>query len=132
MFIITAIFEYAFLMYQIHQENFFGVPPLTQSLEPMAHITFYATLHWIGATVILPCVAGHLMLFWPARVRFDPLSASIIRLASNYLWFFPTMQVVISESVRVHSLDVLGPELRMVSAAVTLAFAFADALKAKA
>lgn len=131
-FIVTAFLEFASIIYNIHFNNFFGVPPLTQSFEPIARATTFATGNWALATVLVPFLAGYLVSFSPAQGSFDPLSASILRLAANYVWVFPNMAFLNVEKIvptkSVETLDVLGVKWRLVSAAVTLAFAFSEAI----
>jgi hypothetical protein len=94
-------------------------------------------LHWAVPTLIIPAFAGSVISFNPANTRssaetssatpiapFDPLTASIIRLAAQvgYPYAF------IASRTELVGLDVLGSNWRVLSASVSLAFAFAEAI----
>ena len=85
-------------------------------------------LHWAVPTLIIPAFVGSVISFNPANTQspasFDPLTASIIRLAAQvgYPYAFITSRTQLA------SLDVLGSNWRVLSASVGLAFAFAEAI----
>ena len=126
-FIVSAFLEFVSILYNIHINKFYPVPPLTVSTEPVVRATALATAYWALPTLVLPSVAGYLISFSSTQERFDPLSAAIIRLAANFATGFPSM-VFLEHETNVQTLDVLGARWRTVSAAVTLAFAFAEAI----
>jgi len=94
-------------------------------------------LHWAIPTLIIPAFVGSIISFnptyepFPAEITsatpivpFDPLTASIIRLAAQvgYPYTF------IASRTEIVGLDVLGSNWRVLSASVGLAFAFAEAI----
>lgn len=89
-------------------------------------------LHWAIPTLIIPAVVGNLISFnpqsrptsteAPSTTPFDPLTASIIRLAAQVGYPFATF------AQDVQGVDVLGFRWRVLNAAVGLAFAFAEAI----
>lgn len=93
-------------------------------------------LHWAIPTLIIPALFGSIISFNPANApsptdvpsapmaSFDPLTASIIRLAAQvgYPYAF------IASRTELVGLDVLGPNWRVLSASVGVAFAFAEAI----
>jgi hypothetical protein len=94
-------------------------------------------LHWAVPTLIIPAFIGSIISFNPANTpspaespsvtpiaTFDPLTASIIRLAAQvgYPYAF------IASRTELVGLDVLGSNWRVLSASVGLAFAFAEAI----
>jgi hypothetical protein len=81
-------------------------------------------LHWVLPTLLLPSLVGIFVSFRPAtsssKLPFDVLSASIVRLAAQLAYPYP--------KVPVRGADVLGYDLRVLSAGICLAFAFAEAI----
>ncbi|CAA7261927.1 unnamed protein product [Cyclocybe aegerita] len=100
-------------------------------------------LHWALPTLIIPSFVGRMISFNPLNnapapskadiktsspaapiAPFDPLTASIIRLAAQVAYPYAS----IATSVDIVGLDVLGSHWRVLSASVGLAFAFAEAI----
>ena len=96
-------------------------------------------LHWAVPTLIIPAFVGSLISFNPAKTAslspaetpsatliapFDPLTASIIRLAAQVGYPY----TLIASRTELVGLDVLGSNWRVLSASVGLAFAFAEAI----
>lgn len=94
-------------------------------------------LHWAIPTLIAPAFVGCIISFNPANAPppksnptetpiapFDPLTASIIRLAAQVA--YPYTALVARTNVA--DLDVLGYNWRILSASVGLAFSFAEAI----
>lgn len=94
-------------------------------------------LHWAIPTLIIPAFFGIIISFNPANTPsssetpsatpiapFDPLTASIIRLAAQvgYPYTF------IASRTELVGLDVLGSNWRILSASVGVAFAFAESI----
>ena len=96
--------------------------------------------HWAIPSLIIPALFGTLISFHPATsarspatadrhpipplIPFDPLTASIIRLAAQIAYPFGPM------GSKAHIMDVIGFRWRVLSAAVGVAFAFAEAISA--
>ncbi|KAJ7584907.1 hypothetical protein C8J56DRAFT_1027401 [Mycena floridula] len=89
-------------------------------------------LHWFIPTLLIPTVFGLLISFHPAKMTrpnrlsapaapFDPLTASIVRLASHVAYPYPSIDFD-------KSLDILGIKWRVLSASLGVAFAFAEAI----
>jgi hypothetical protein len=102
---------------------------------------FWSTIgHWAIPSLIIPALLGTLISFHPATsarsqatgdrppkpalIPFDPLTASIIRLAAQIAYPFGP------EGPKAHIVDVIGFRWRVLSAAVGVAFAFAEAISA--
>lgn len=94
-------------------------------------------LHWAIPTLIIPAFVGSVISFNPANTPspaetpsaspiapFDPLTASIIRLAAQVGYPYAFM----ASRTEVVGLDVLGSNWRVLSASVGVAFAFAEAI----
>lgn len=91
-------------------------------------------LHWSIPTLFIPAVVGHVVSFSPITQQalpgnppvpsFDPLTASIIRLAAEVGYPYPHFQQGRPDL----GLDVLGFRWRVLISAVGLAFAFAEAI----
>ncbi|KAH8108357.1 hypothetical protein DFH11DRAFT_1516986, partial [Phellopilus nigrolimitatus] len=127
-FIMTALLDFVSIVFSIHKYEHFPIPPITVQAEPAIRTTLYATSAWAIPSVLLPIVVGYLVSFSaPATLTFDALSASIARVAGNVAYSFP-MMVVAERSNEVQSFDVLGIKWRVLSASITLAFAFAEAI----
>lgn len=97
---------------------------------------FWMTLlHWSIPTLIIPAVVGNIVSFHPSSPQppssagppvppFDPLTASIVRLAAQVGYPF----VLIEQNTQILGLDVLGFKWRVLNASVALAFSFAEAI----
>jgi len=96
-------------------------------------------LHWALPSLIIPAFIGRLISFNPAFsptnsyswasapiAPLDPLTASIIRLAAQIGYPYPSIAI----NSGVIGLDVLGSNWRVLSASVVLAFAFAETISA--
>lgn len=92
-------------------------------------------LQWAIPTLIIPALVGTIISFNPPAPPsqppynqppppFDPLTASIIRLAAQVGYPFP----LIERSTQTSGLDVLGFKWRVLNASVALAFSFAEAI----
>ena len=93
-------------------------------------------LHWAIPTLIAPAFVGCIISFNPANAPpksnptetpiapFDPLTASIIRLAAQVAYPYTAL----AARTNVADLDVLGYNWRILSASVGLAFSFAEAI----
>ncbi|KAJ6581267.1 hypothetical protein B0H19DRAFT_1114522 [Mycena capillaripes] len=99
---------------------------------------FIPTLtHWAIPTLILPALLGTIISFSPATptatptraVPFDPLTASIIRLALQFAYNPATPPTPGPGNGPLYAQDALGVRLRVLNAAVGLAFSFAEAIK---
>lgn len=108
----------------------FPVPPLSVQAAPALRAMSLATSYWALPAVVLPAIVGYLISFSTGyQSGFDPLSASIVRVAANIAYDFPVMLLSDAEGLNeVQSLDVLGVKWRTLTASVTLAFAFAEAI----
>lgn len=79
--------------------------------------------HWALPTLILPWVVGTLISHQPttsSNLPFDPVTASVTRLAAHVVYPYPTLAV--------KGVDVLGSRIRILSASLGVAFAFAEAI----
>lgn len=96
-------------------------------------------LHWFIPTLLVPAVVGNLISFTPGAnvpqtsvdalptsqiLPFDPLTASIVRLATEVAYPY-TLAETRNE---VLGLDILGFRWRVLHASIGLAFAFAEAI----
>jgi len=99
-----------------------------------------AIVHWSIPTLFIPALFGTIISFNPAesrlqladarqrtaqqfpRIPFDPLTASIIRLAAQIAYPFAT------DDSGIQALDVLGLRWRALSASLGVAFAFSEAI----
>lgn len=88
-------------------------------------------LHWSIPTLIIPALLGSVISFHPANATsarilrvlpLDPLTASISRLAAHYGYPYKALNATIE------GIDVVGPQWRILNAAVGVAFAFAEAI----
>ncbi|KAJ7453934.1 hypothetical protein B0H11DRAFT_2069761 [Mycena galericulata] len=142
---LTAVFELLFILYtiipwQTHNFTFVGTnfalpyPPSYTLRYP----GFIPTLtHWFIPTLILPALVGTIISFSPAiptptptrAIPFDSLTASIVRLALQFAYNPATSPAPGTGIGPVYSQDVLGVRLRVLNAAVGVAFAFAEAIK---
>jgi len=101
-----------------------------------SHAFWQVLLHWAIPTLIAPAFIGCIISFNPANAPpkhnatetpiapFDPLTASIIRLAAQVAYPY----TAIAARADVAGLDVLGYNWRILSASVGLAFSFAEAI----
>ncbi|KAF9451312.1 hypothetical protein P691DRAFT_757363 [Macrolepiota fuliginosa MF-IS2] len=138
---LTASFELLYILYTIIPWQTAEVPwGRIQVIYPPP-VTFQGPafwivlLHWFIPTILAPVVVGNLISFNPARSQrqladtketfvFDPLTASIIRLAAHIAYPYSTLNIQPS----IYGTDVLGFKLRVLSASLTLAFAFAETI----
>ena len=129
-FIITALFDFASILATIHLDAPFPVPPINVQAAPALRAMSLATSYWALPSIVLPVIVGYLVSFTTgSQSGFNPLSASIIRVAANIAYEFPVMLLTeVEGSNEVQSLDVLGFKWRTLTASVTLAFAFAEAI----
>ncbi|KAF8621466.1 hypothetical protein AX15_007760 [Amanita polypyramis BW_CC] len=91
-------------------------------------------LHWFIPSLLLPAIVGNLISFNPGVnssplsasqiIPFDPLTASIVRLAAQIA--YPYMSV--ETHTGIFGLDILGFRWRVLNASTGLAFAFAEAI----
>jgi hypothetical protein len=130
------------LTWQVLNERFSQLP-LNDSLSsvPSPQWAFFQTpsfwmviLHWSIPTLIIPAIVGHIVSFSPTTqstlpgtppmASFDPLTASIIRLAAQVGYPYPHLEQGRPDL----GLDVLGFRWRVLISAVGLAFSFAEAI----
>ncbi|KAF7356804.1 SAP domain-containing protein [Mycena venus] len=142
---LTAVFELLFILYtiipwQTYNLNLgrttFALPyPPSYTLS---YPGFIPTLtHWFIPTLVLPALLGTLISFSPATptpsptraIPFDPLTASIIRLALQFAYNPATPPTPGPGVGPLYAQDPLGVRLRVLNAAVGLAFSFAEAIK---
>ncbi|KAL4063981.1 hypothetical protein V8B97DRAFT_1989806 [Scleroderma yunnanense] len=105
-------------------------PPLATFTSP----TFWTIIfHWALPSVIVPAISGSLVSFHPANSPsarnprasfFDPLTASVIRVAIQYIYPYETLKLT------TECIDILGPKWRLVDASVAAALAFAETIAA--
>ncbi|KAJ7257877.1 hypothetical protein B0H12DRAFT_1322702 [Mycena haematopus] len=145
---LSAIFELAFILYtivpwQIYNASTPNLASTTFALPYPPTYTlnypgFIPTLtHWFIPTLLLPALLGTVISFSPATpspspsraIPFDPLTASIIRLALQFAYNPATAPTPGPGLGPVYAQDPLGVRLRVLNAAVGLAFAFAEAIK---
>jgi len=97
-------------------------------------------LHWFIPTLLVPAIVGNLISFTPGAnvpqasaadasptpliLPFDPLTASIVRLAAEIAYPY----TLVEARSEVLGLDVLGFRWRVLHASIGLAFAFAEAI----
>ena len=99
------------------------------------HAFWMTVVHWAIPTLLLPGIAGSMVSFNHATpnthssptstnptVAFDPLTAAIIRLAAQVGYPYTSLERQLPD------LDVVGFRWRVLNAAVSLAFAFAEAI----
>lgn len=88
-------------------------------------------LHWSIPTLVIPALLGSIISFHPAHATstrthrllpLDPLTASILRLAAQFGYPYKALNATIE------GIDVIGPQWRILNAAVGVAFAFAEAI----
>ncbi|KAH0834027.1 hypothetical protein J3R83DRAFT_11264 [Lanmaoa asiatica] len=142
---ITALFELLYVLYRVIPWNFLEIHfprvvdtgdwQLTVPYPPL--VTFQSSafwsviLHWSIPTLIIPTLLGSVISFHPANATsarvlrllpLDPLSASILRLAAQCGYPYKALDTT------VEGIDVIGPQWRILNAAVGVAFAFAEAI----
>ncbi|TFK69820.1 Rft-1-domain-containing protein [Pluteus cervinus] len=133
---LTAVYELCYiLVLVIHWKRLqFLDAFLVLYYPPLDTLQSYAfwlpLLHWAIPTLIIPAFVGNLISFNPASfsprkstqqlVSFDPLTASIMRLAAQVAYPYS------SHASAVLDLDPLGFRLRVLNAGVGLAFAFSE------
>ncbi|KAF7317948.1 SAP domain-containing protein [Mycena kentingensis (nom. inval.)] len=138
---LTAIFELLVILSTIvpfkHYELVLAGNKYTLPYPPaytLQYPGFISTLlHWAIPSVILPALAAWVISFSPAvptatrsRIPFDPLTASIVRLALQFAY---NPVAAASGSGPVYTQDVLGVQTRVLNASIGVAFAFAEAIK---
>ncbi|KAJ7074913.1 hypothetical protein B0H15DRAFT_47568 [Mycena belliarum] len=142
---LTAVVELLFILYTIipWQTYNLTIAGSTFALPyPPSHTLHYpgfipTLTHWFLPTLLFPALVGTLITFSPAvsspsptrSVPFDPLTASIIRLALQFAYNPATAPTPGTGLGPVYAQDVLGMRMRVLNASVGLAFAFAEAIK---
>ncbi|KAF8627600.1 hypothetical protein AX17_006171 [Amanita inopinata Kibby_2008] len=120
------------------QEKAYMLPVFYPPMSAFQTSAFWLVmLHWSIPTLIVPAIVGNLISFTPGAnalpsepssatgvVPFDPLTASIVRLAAQIAYPYSS----IDAQAGVHGLDVLGFRWRVLNASIGLAFAFAEAI----
>lgn len=87
--------------------------------------------HWAIPSLVVPAVVGTLISFSPAndKMDFDPLTASIVRLAAEGVYPYERFPVKMTSTIPGQAtVDVLGLRWRVVAASLGVAFAFAEAI----
>ncbi|KAF8154062.1 Rft protein-domain-containing protein [Crassisporium funariophilum] len=149
---VTAVLELLYVLYTIIPWKYLHVP-LSQKADagmsiPYPPLSVFSTaafwhviLHWAIPTLFIPAFLGSLISFNPASAPsqqrtesnvtpaaaiapLDPLTASIVRLAAQVGYPYATL----GSTLGVIGLDVLGSNWRVLSASVSAAFAFAEAI----
>ena len=143
---LTAVLEATYIIRQVVPWRYFEIPMTATPLydknwaiaypPPSIFVTgaFWSVLlHWAIPSLFLPILVGNLVSFNPNNVvdrrssaapvlPFDPLTASIVRLAAQYVYPYGV------ESSGVVGADVIGHQWRVLDAAVGVAFAFVEAI----
>jgi hypothetical protein len=148
---LTALLELLYLLYTIIPWETVQLPPNTTSpriflaYPPrtifLTHAFWSVIGHWSISTLFIPALFGTVISFNPVqsrlgdqpgapsstqptfpRIPFDPLTASIIRLAAQIVYPFAT------DNLGTQSVDILGFRWRALSASVGVAFAFSEAI----
>lgn len=141
---LSGLIDALTILFSIHNSGFSAISSVSLQTSVLA------LTHWAMPTIILPVVFGHLVSFSSSAASttltppadsqtqitslgspytFNPLSAAIVKAAASAAYPFPPV-LVVGASNELQSLDVLGTKWRGVSAGVTLAFAFAEAIAA--
>ncbi|KIL56482.1 hypothetical protein M378DRAFT_89238 [Amanita muscaria Koide BX008] len=142
---LTAIVDLLFILYGVLPSNVFTVP-LTSNVYPIhiyyppllllfkTQVFWLVLFHWFTPTLLIPAVFGNLVSFTPGEaissghatqvIPFDPLTASIVRLAAQIAYPYTLMET----RVGILGLDVLGFQWRVLNASIGVAFAFAEAI----
>ncbi|KAF5353563.1 hypothetical protein D9756_008095 [Leucocoprinus leucothites] len=143
---LTALYELLYILYTVIPWKSTQIPispkgtltfPLTYPpVSTFQTSAFWTVLfHWFIPTLLLPSLLANLISFNPtlthlrdthkdALIAFDPLTASIIRLAAHIAYPYASLDL----QSGVYGLDVLGFKLRVWSASLGLAFAFAETI----
>jgi hypothetical protein len=146
---LTAVAELLFIIYTVIPWRSARVPLIPAS-ETFFHV-FYppfdifktqafwlVMLHWFIPTLLVPSICGNLISFTPSEthpssprplfasriIPFDPLTASIVRLAAEIAYPYASIET----RTEILGLDVIGFRFRVLSASIGLAFAFAEAI----
>ncbi|KAH7924455.1 hypothetical protein BV22DRAFT_1090912 [Leucogyrophana mollusca] len=142
---LTAVLELSYIIYAVTPWKYAEIPlsptqstgyfvpypPLSAFQNPAIWSVIF---NWSIPTLVIPALFGVVLSFHPANmtsaragrptspplVPFDPLTASIIRLAAQFIYSF--------DSPGTDSIDVVGQRWRIVNAAVGVAFAFVEAI----
>lgn len=132
-FILTALLDVLSIIVTVNKDAPYPIPPITVQVAPALHAMSMAISSWAGPTILLPAIIGFLVSFTSSEPSsFDPLSASIIRVAANVAYDFPYLRLSgeqgLAPEEALKSLDVLGFQWRVLTSSLTLAFAFAEAI----
>ncbi|KAJ6625006.1 hypothetical protein B0H10DRAFT_2005303 [Mycena sp. CBHHK59/15] len=141
---LTAVFELLFILYTIVPWQTYtlslGGTVVALPYPPTYTLRYPGVLptltHWFVPALLVPALFGTVISFSPATlpadaaraVPFDPLTASIVRLALQVA-YNPATGAGRPGTSPVYAQDVLGARLRVLNAAVGVAFAFAEAIK---
>ncbi|KAF7967173.1 hypothetical protein HWV62_13173 [Athelia sp. TMB] len=146
---LTALCELLYILYAVIPWAYLEVPLSPTSSDynvgipypPLAAFrtsAFWLTLwHWSLPALFVPALFGTLISFRPApqqsannphavNLPFDPLTASIVRVAAHIAYPYGTI-----DETSVQGVDVLGSRWRVLGAGVGLAFAFAEAISGR-
>ncbi|KAF9460475.1 hypothetical protein BDZ94DRAFT_1265994 [Collybia nuda] len=119
-----------------NSNSFYSVSIAYPPMHTFQTFAFWMTLlQWAIPTLIIPAVVGNVVSFNPVSSPlhistgspippFDPLTASIARLAAQVGYPFPLLE----HNTQISGLDVLGFKWRVLSASISLAFSFAEAI----
>ncbi|KAF9526074.1 hypothetical protein CPB83DRAFT_795487 [Crepidotus variabilis] len=145
---VTTLIEMFYILATVIPWKTFEVPLSSQVDGPIYHLRYpplgafqtstlwLVLLHWAIPTIFLPAFIGCIISFNPALAPnkshqdnapvapLDPLTAAIIRLAAQF--GYPYTSIAVKSDIV--GLDVLGSNVRILSASVGLAFAFAEAI----
>ncbi|KAF8331602.1 hypothetical protein F5887DRAFT_1141051 [Amanita rubescens] len=125
----------------IPKGDLLSLPVFYPPLEIFRTRAFWLVLlHWFIPTLLVPAIVGNLISFTPGAnfpetsavdatptpqvLPFDPLTASIVRLAAEIAYPY----TLVEARSEVLGLDVLGFRWRVLHASIGLAFAFAEAI----
>ncbi|KAG7087497.1 hypothetical protein E1B28_013458 [Marasmius oreades] len=146
---LTAVFELTCILLTITPWQFKPLSgssfdaniPYPPPLSVLQNVDFWKcsssiVWHWFIPTLLVPAIAGTLISFSPVMrfshgngesvaepLPFDPLTASIVRLAAHLAYPY-------DEAALCGRRDVLGLQWRTIAAGVGVAFAFAEAITA--
>ncbi|KAL0577177.1 hypothetical protein V5O48_004816 [Marasmius crinis-equi] len=130
-YILTAIIPWQYV--SLSQSSSLPIP-LPPSLDTLGDLYFWkctsiVVWHWFIPSLLIPAIAGTLISFSPrpqsptTPLPFDPLTASIVRLAAHLAYPYQPGAVC-------GRADVLGLQARTIAAGVGVAFAFAEVITA--